>query len=171
MARALASRAYDLTLALATLTVLGCTWTLAVRPGDTAPLVNGGENAHTAAVFLQERDCTTNLALLQLLARPEFSERLSVIVYDVGAQRSVSRVTARLRAQGLPFPIVSARRGAVSRLRRMGYGTTPVLVLLGPDGAVRMAAPAPGTAAELRRLESALDVLTDSAAPPASRAP
>jgi hypothetical protein len=164
MAPALARRAYDLALAVAILFVLGCT-AFVLRRDRAAPFVHGNPSSHTAAVFLQERDCTTNLALLQLLSRAEFSDALSVVVYDVGGRRSAGRVTNRLNAMDLPFPVLPAPRSSLSQLRRMGYDATPVLVLLGPDARVRMAAAAPANLVELQRLASALHVLTDSPAP------
>lgn len=165
-ARAFARRAYDLALAFAIPTVLACTVGLAIQAEGATPFVRGSTAGYTAAVFLQERDCTTNLALLQLLARPEFSEALSVVVYDIAGRRSASRTTARLHARELPFQALPAPRGAVSRLRRMGYRATPVLVLLGPDDdRVRIASPAPATLAEMQRLASALRALTASTAP------
>lgn len=88
-----------------------------------------------------------------------------MVVYDVGRQQRADRVTARLRAMDLAFPVRPAPRGSVSQLRRMGYDATPVLVLVDPADRVRMATAAPATVAEMRRLESALHVLTDSLAP------
>lgn len=164
MAPALARRAYDLALALAILVVLGCT-AFMLRRDHAVPLGTGSPSRHTAAVFLQERDCTTNLALLQLLSRPELSTGLSVVVYDVSEQWSAGRVAARLSAMDLPFPVLPAPRGSISQLRRMGYHATPVLVLVDPDHRVRMAAAAPATLAEMQRLASALRVLTDPPAP------
>lgn len=165
MALAIARLAYDMVLALAILVVPGCT-AFALQRDHAVPRGRGNPTRHTAAVFLQERDCTTNMALLQLLSRSEFSNGLSVVVYDVGESRSADRVTARLRAMDLPFPALPAPRGSVSQLRRMGYDATPVLVLVDSADRVRMAAAAPATLAEMRRLESALRILTDSLAPP-----
>ena len=152
--------AYDVAPALATLVVVACT-AFVLQRDDAAPLLNGSPAGHLAAVFLQERDCSTNLALLHLLARPEFSDGLSVVVYDVGERRSAGRVAARLSAQNLSFPVLPAPRGSLARLRRMGYRRTPVLVLLAPDDRVRLAAAAPASRAEMQRLASALQVLTD----------
>lgn len=165
-ARAATARAYDLTVALATIIVLGCTVALALEHRGAGAFLDEAPGAQTAAVFLQERDCTSNLAFLQLLARPEFSHRFTVVVYDVGGRRSINRMTAHLRGQDLPFRVAPAPPGSLPRLRRMGYRSTPVLVLVDQGSRVRLATAAPTTADEMQRLASALHVLTGAVTPP-----
>lgn len=153
-------RAYDAALTLATLVVLSCTAVLVRAEDCGAPFAGDGESGFRAAVFLQERDCTSNLAFLQLLARSELSGRFTVVVYDVGGGGSVNGTAARLRGQDLPFRAIAAPRGSLAALRRMGYHATPVLVLLGPGDRVHMATAAPHTPDEMRTLASALELLT-----------
>lgn len=156
----LTRRGHDVALALATIAVLCCTAVLAWQRTGTRWDGTDGTAEYRVAVFLQERDCTSNLALLRLLARPELSERLSVVVYGVGGSESVNRLTTRLRAQELSFKTLAAPRGALAAVKRMGYQATPVFVLLDRDNRVRLMTAAPETPEELHTLASALRLLT-----------
>ncbi|HEX6042318.1 hypothetical protein [Longimicrobium sp.] len=159
----LTRRPYDLALATATIAILGCTAVLALRSSSDDPFANGFGAGDRVTVFLQERDCTSNLAFLQLLARAEFSSTTPAVVYDVGGSESANRLAARFRGQNLPFRTRAAPRGALSRLRQMGYQATPVLVLLDDESRVRLVAAAPRTQDEMRTLASTLRVLTRGA--------
>jgi len=129
-----------------------------------------------AYLITSARDCSSNLGALDLLARDAIAPRIRLAAAlvveprqhdDAPATRPDSAALRTVReavtARGLAAPAVRALDPATALLlRRIGYRSTPFLVVLDSAGALRLAAPPPLSFDDYRHLARTLDVLADA---------
>lgn len=114
-----------------------------------------------AAVVLQLSDCTGNLRLLDLLNRPEVSERLRLAVLwyagPVGDSAGIRRLLPNWSAGSPLRPVPAAVLG---ELRRLGHRHTPLLIVMDQEGRVRLTSQSPRSPREFAGLRRVIEGLT-----------
>ena len=119
------------------------------------------------------RDCASNLGALDLLAREAIAPRIHLAAALVVVPRqhddaraphadssAIRTVREAIAARGLPMPEVRPLEPATALLlRRIGYRSTPFLVVLDSAGALRFATPPSLSFADYRHLAHTLAAL------------
>ncbi len=139
---------------IAVLLLLACTAAVLVfntRPRPLGPVLGSAHpapadhNAFRAYVVLQSEDCDSNLEFLRVFSRPKFRSRISVVGVVTGTDSPGETATAAqlMAAQHSSIEVIEITREIARALTPLGFETTPFLVLLDPQGKVRLATPAP----------------------------
>ena len=147
----------------------------ALLRGDRRPPTAGDSAPAPLDAYLvtSVRDCASNLGALDLLAREAIAPRirlaaaLVVVPRQLGDARATHTDSSAIRtvreaiaARGLPIPEVRALDPATALLlRRIGYRSTPFLVVLDSAGALRFAMPPSLSFTDYRHLAHTLAAL------------
>jgi hypothetical protein len=153
-------------LVLATASVFACTLLLVRYPASNAPLSNllsaddslrPGE--FHAVLLLQPADCASRMETLYALTPGRRAHGITATALIIGSNAEARQAMRGLRSRGIQLPVRN-RRSAPRVLQTLGYTHTPFVVVFDSAGRVRLAAPAPGSPAELRQFEGALAALS-----------
>lgn len=99
--------------------------------------------AHGAWAVVQAHDCAGLVGALASASRAARAAGASLRVVVPGNVAHADSVRRLLSASGLPLPVASGGPELPRAVRALGFRTTPVLVSLGADGAVRFASAFP----------------------------
>lgn len=153
-------------LILAVASVFACTFLLLQNLAGGADIsselgagrtVRDGE--YHAVLLLQPTDCRTRLEVVHALAPARNPRGITAAAVIVGPKSSARQAMQMLRSHGNELP-VHHRTSAPRGLRALGYTRTPFVIVFDSAGRVRLATPAPTSAAELRQLEGSLAALS-----------
>lgn len=135
-----------------------------------ALLSNARSHPPRVRAFLVARsaDCSGNFDFLDLFDRPPVRSRLDLAgVVALGDEDAVPALRAALAAHGRQLPVWSASPAARLALASLGVRSTPYLVVVDGDGALRFAAGAPATVRQYLALGATLPLIGDITTTPA----
>lgn len=145
--------------------VLGCTAVLlrdggrrSDLAGQIPPESKAVRTPYRMIVVFGPEDCEGRLNFIHLATQPRFRGTISVTGILVGSQADGARATQRLRARGLEVPVHVRRRG-MRIAARLGYPSTPYLLIVDETGRLRFAMGAPGRPGEVEELERVMRLL------------
>jgi len=138
---------------------------LDVASGDTALRV-ATRPALDAYVVFQLADCSGNLRVLDLLRRRSVSRHVTIAgLVFAGSADELDRARPRLPLSARALPIRRTTRASTELLDRLGYRSTPIVVVLDARRRVRFITSAPSSALAYVRLARLLPNLDDADAP------